>query len=108
MKNINEYLDATEQFAVYPTDGVAGELGYLALGLAGETGEAVDCVKKMARDPSPENIERQRKKLFLELGDVAWYWVRKCKAAGFKPSEVLAGNIKKLLERREKKELKSR
>jgi NTP pyrophosphatase (non-canonical NTP hydrolase) len=66
-------------------------LSYLGLGLAGETGEAVEHIKKLLRDGvwHPGRFAD-------ELGDVAYYWAALCVAAGHKPSEVLAASKAKI------------
>jgi len=66
-------------------------LAYLALGLAGEAGEAVETVKRRLRDGvwRPEHLAE-------ELGDVAWYWVRLCAAAGRSPGEILEASMRKI------------
>ena len=51
-----------------------------ALGLAGETGEAVDVIKKWHRKPYTEPIDRA--KLGPELADVFVYLLHLCTAAG--------------------------
>ena len=52
-------------------------LAYLGLGLAGEAGEVVEHIKKLLRDGtwSPDRMAE-------ELGDVAYFWVCLCLAAG--------------------------
>ena len=46
---------------------------YPALGLAGETGEVVDKIKKVLRDNSGEFSFERRLEIARELGDVLWY-----------------------------------
>jgi len=66
-------------------------LSYLGLGLAGETGEAVEHIKKLLRDGvwNPD-------KFADELGDVAYYWAALCIAAGRNPNDVLAASKAKI------------
>jgi NTP pyrophosphatase (non-canonical NTP hydrolase) len=66
-------------------------LSYLGLGLAGETGEAVEHIKKLLRD----GVWRQDD-FADELGDVAYYWAALCVAAGRSPSDVLAASKAKI------------
>jgi NTP pyrophosphatase (non-canonical NTP hydrolase) len=63
-----------------------------ALGLAGETGEFVDMIKKIVahgHDVSDEKLKE-------ELGDVLWYIAETCSAFGWKMDEVASANIEKL------------
>lgn len=66
-----------------------------AIGLAGETGEVCDLIKK--------GIFHQhgldKEKLFDELGDVMWYLAALCTKLGFDLSDVMQHNIDKLIER---------
>src|SRR3990167_10725959 len=97
-----EFVTDTTSYPSYPNNldsgtGSLEELTYCALGLAGETGEAVDCVKKMMRDPT--DLEYRRKQisnLFLEMGDVLYYWTRLALVLDLHPSEIMKANIKKL------------
>lgn len=65
------------------------------LGLAGETGEALDIVKKWVFHRSELDIEHFKK----ELGDVMWYMATICTAMGFELEEILEMNIEKLKKR---------
>ena len=42
---------------------------YTALALAGEVGELLNKIKKIARD----NIQIEREEIISELGDILWY-----------------------------------
>lgn len=67
----------------------------MATGLASETGEINELLKKRYfhfHPWTPENQEHLKK----ELGDLAWYWVVTCLSHGMDPAEVLATNINKL------------
>ena len=62
------------------------------MGLCGESGEAIDIVKKHLA----QGHELDRDKLIKELGDVAWYLAETATALDVDLEEVLAGNIAKL------------
>lgn len=66
-----------------------------AVGLASETGEFSEIVKKMMFQGKPFT-EETRFHMMRELGDVAWYWVNACRALGYDPNEVIAENVRKL------------
>lgn len=66
-----------------------------ALGLAGESGEVVDLLKKHLF----HGKDLDREKLLLELGDVRWYMEALCVAAGFTMDQVEAANVDKLRKR---------
>jgi NTP pyrophosphatase (non-canonical NTP hydrolase) len=73
----------------------AARLDTAFTGLASESGEALDLVKKLkfhGKDFTPEIREH----LIKELGDVAWYFANGCMALGVSPEEVLERNVKKL------------
>lgn len=63
-----------------------------ALGLAGETGEVVDLIKKW----QGQGHTLDEKKVINELGDVLWYISEMCSAMMVPLSEVAEGNIAKL------------
>lgn len=99
--SIVDYANWTITTAIYPSCGNRDlpEAMYLGLGLAGETGEVTDIIKKMYRDgPEKKHIDKLRG----ELGDVIWYWARLCDALYFNPSELLAENMAKLSSRKDR------
>ena len=65
------------------------------MGLCGESGEAIDIVKKHLAQGHPLD----REKLVKELGDIAWYLAETATALDVTLEEVLAGNIEKLRKR---------
>ncbi|VTU42567.1 MULTISPECIES: nucleoside triphosphate pyrophosphohydrolase family protein [unclassified Variovorax] len=67
----------------------------MSLGLSGETGEVMELLKKWLRDGKLDRAHLRK-----ELGDVAYYWARLCRAHGFTPSEVLGENQHKILGRK--------
>lgn len=69
-----------------------------AMGLAGETGEVVDLLKKVIFHGKPITDEL-RAKLILELGDVLWYYALACKLLGVSLEIVMDRNIAKLEDR---------
>lgn len=65
------------------------------MGLCGESGEAIDIVKKhLAQGHSLD-----REKLIKELGDVAWYLAETAYALDVSLEDVLLQNIEKLKKR---------
>ena len=68
------------------------------VGLAAESGEFLEIVKKMVFQGKPWNDDN-REHLIIELGDVMWYVAQACMALDISFDEVIKGNIKKLEKR---------
>lgn len=65
------------------------------MGLCGESGEAIDIVKKWMA----QGHELDKEHLARELGDIAWYLAEAATALGLSLEEVLQANIDKLKKR---------
>lgn len=65
------------------------------MGLCGESGEAIDIVKKHLA----QGHDLDREALIRELGDIAWYLAETATALDVSLEEVLARNIDKLKKR---------
>lgn len=101
-----EFFDTVKETAQYAEHN---RVVYPALGLAGETGEVVDEIKKLVRYQEEGqyltlNIggKDRTESLKLELGDVMWYWVNLVQDLGFDPEEIFQKNYDKLRERYKK------
>jgi len=73
---------------------------YPVLGLAGETGEVVDKVKKVIRDHNGDYSPERRREIATELGDVLWYAAVLAKDLGYELEEVARMNIEKIYRRK--------
>ena len=62
------------------------------MGLCGESGEAIDIVKKWLAQGHPLHREH----LAGELGDVAWYLAEAATALGMPLEDILRANLEKL------------
>lgn len=67
----------------------------VGLGLAGESGECADIIKKHAH----HGHDLDKEHLMKELGDNLWYIALGCEVIGCSLDEVMELNIQKLLER---------
>ena len=65
------------------------------MGLCGESGEAIDIVKKWMA----QGHELDREHLIRELGDIAWYLAEAATALDVSLEDVLQANIDKLKKR---------
>ena len=65
------------------------------MGLCGESGEAIDIVKKHLA----HGHELDKAKLAKELGDIAWYLAETASAIGYSLEEICQINIDKLKKR---------
>ena len=65
------------------------------MGLCGESGEAIDIVKKWLA----QGHELDREKLAKELGDICWYLAETTTALGLSLEDIMAANIEKLRKR---------
>jgi NTP pyrophosphatase (non-canonical NTP hydrolase) len=66
-----------------------------ALGLAGETGEVIDMIKKRVFQGHAIDQEKLRD----ELGDVLWYFMLICHTMGYSLDEIMVCNVEKLRKR---------
>ncbi len=98
--NFSDYQAGAAKTAVYPGRGT-GNWIYPALGLAGESGEICEKIKKCIRDDAGQMTEARRALLAKELGDVLWYVATLCSELGLKMEDVAAGNLAKLAARQE-------
>jgi len=94
------YQRGAASTAVYPGRG-EGNWIYPALGLAGESGEICEKIKKAIRDDAGTMTEERRALLAKELGDVLWYVATMCSELGLSLDEVAAGNLAKLAARKQ-------
>ena len=105
----DEYQAAAGTTAAYPDKG--NNLLYPALGLAGETGETVDKIKKLWRNKGVTGIQAlepaDRQELLKELGDVLWYCAALASELQEPLGEVAALNIQKLADRKARNVIKS-
>ena len=65
------------------------------MGLCGESGEAIDLVKKHLH----QGHDLDRDGLIRELGDIAWYLAETATALDLQLEDVFAANIEKLKKR---------
>ena len=68
------------------------------VGLAAESGEFLEIVKKMVFQGTPWNDDN-RDHLIIELGDIMWYVAQACMALVIDYEDVIKGNVKKLEKR---------
>lgn len=92
--DLDDYQRAARETAIYPEQH---RIAYPALGLAGETGETVERVKKWLRDG---NLDRDA--LRKEIGDVLWYVANLAADLDLSLDEIAEANLAKLRSRRER------
>ena len=99
MLDFATYQQQAQTTAVYPGRG-EGNYTYPALGLAGETGEVCEKLKKAIRDEGGAISSERKALLAKELGDVLWYIAALSTELGLSMEEIAAGNLAKLAARK--------
>jgi NTP pyrophosphatase (non-canonical NTP hydrolase) len=103
--NFDEYRDRARETADYPQNTTKEVLSYLGMGLAGESGEIANKLKKYLRGDF--NLDEDRKRdLALEIGDCLWYLSEISHAIDYSFSEIAEMNIEKLSLRKLKNTIK--
>ena len=97
--NIKEYNEFVKGMKVYPEKHA---IVYPALGLAGESGEISEKVKKWLRG----DRDLDKAELIKEVGDVLWYIVSIADDLGYTLQDVLDKNVEKLSSRKERNVIK--
>lgn len=100
----NIYQKRVGDTAIYPN--VGKNFVYPALGLAGETGEVLEKVKKLIRDADITDAafvsDEKRAEIKKEMGDVLWYLAQLSSEFGFHLDEVATLNLEKLASRKDR------
>ena len=92
--NVNEYQKQA-MTTLNPELNKKDVLINSVMGLCGESGEAIDIVKKWLA----QGHELDKAHLAKELGDIAWYLAEAATALGLSLEEILQANIDKLKKR---------
>lgn len=98
--DFKKYQEESRKTALYPDKGK--NYVYPTLGLAGESGEVAEKIKKVIRDKGGVIDDETREMLKKELGDVLWYVSQMASELGLSLDEVAEGNIEKLFSRLER------
>ena len=91
---INEYQELA-MTTVNPDMDQKDRLINGVMGLCGESGEAIDLVKKHLA----QGHELDKEHLAKELGDIAWYLAETAEAIGYPLETIFKMNIEKLKKR---------
>jgi len=102
--NFTEYQKACILTAKYPDIG--RNFVYPTLGLAGETGEVAEKIKKIIRDNNGVVDGSRRTELKKELGDVMWYIAMLATELDINLEDIAITNIEKLKSRIERNVIK--
>ena len=92
--NINEYQNLAMR-TLNPELSKRDVLINSVMGLCGESGEAIDIVKKWMA----HGHELDKEHLAKELGDIAWYLAEAATALDLDLEDILQANIEKLKKR---------
>ena len=96
---LNEYQEKASHTATFDPDQQTDALVYLALGIAGESGEVVEKIKKLIRNDAGVLTDEKKEAIVYELGDVLWYLSQMARVLGVSFDEVASRNIAKLADR---------
>jgi len=94
------YQTLSRETALYPNKD--HNFIYPTLGLAGESGEVAEKIKKVIRDENGIVSEQKKIEIEKELGDVLWYVAQIATELGLSLEEVAKKNIEKLFSRKER------
>jgi NTP pyrophosphatase (non-canonical NTP hydrolase) len=99
---LGKYQERASETAVYPGKGEIVGLMYAALGLAGESGEISNKVKKVLRDSGGILTDEKRDALKAEVGDVLWYLAALATELGSSLEDIARENLSKLQGRKDR------
>ena len=89
------FVDLADRLGELDREGANIErLTTSGVGLAAESGEFLEIVKKMVFQGKPWNDDN-REHIIIELGDIMWYVANACIALNVEFDDVVRGNVKK-------------
>lgn len=92
-----EYQKKSRITAKYPN--ADSNYIYPTLGLAGESGEVAEKIKKVIRDKEGKIDTDAREAIKKEMGDVLWYLTQLATELKLSLDDVAMGNLEKLYDR---------
>ena len=95
--DFNDYQQHASETSMTPSE-LKGKIYYPAIGLAGEVGELLNKIKKIARDNKQADIDDIKG----ELGDVLWYVSELASQFGMSLEDVAKHNVAKLKSRKDR------
>jgi NTP pyrophosphatase (non-canonical NTP hydrolase) len=98
--DFEEYQEKSRKTAKYPNIG--SNFVYPTLGLAGESGEVAEKIKKVIRDKGGVVDDETKILIQKELGDVLWYVAQIATELDLSLDVVAEKNIEKLYDRMER------
>lgn len=98
-----EYQKKSRKTALYPNAG--NNFIYPTIGLAGETGEVSEKIKKVIRDKGGIIDDETKDMIEKELGDVLWYVSQIAAELELSLDKIAEKNIEKLFSRMERGKL---
>lgn len=101
--DFKEYQKLSRETAIYPQKD--NNFIYPTLGLAGESGEVAEKIKKVIRDNGGVLNPEKKEELKKELGDVLWYLSQIATEIDLSLDEVALFNLEKLNSRKERGKL---
>ncbi len=94
-----DFVSLADRLGVLDREGASIErLTTAGVGLAAESGEFLEIVKKMVFQGKHWNADN-REHLIIELGDVMWYVAQACMALDVSFDDVIVRNVEKLEKR---------
>lgn len=97
--DFNEYQEKASRTATFDNEPREIQLFNLGLGIAGESGEVAEKLKKVIRDDKAVLTDEKREALKKEIGDVLWYLSQLSRVLGYAFSEVAEANVSRLADR---------
>lgn len=94
------YQKRSRETAIYPDLG--RNYVYPTLGLAGESGEVAEKIKKVIRDEQGIVTPEKKAAIEKELGDVLWYVAQIATELALSMDEIAEKNIEKLFARKQR------
>ena len=101
--DFNTYQKKSRKTAIYPDKDK--NFIYPVLGLAGETGEVAEKIKKIIRDKDGKISLHDKKELSKEIGDILWYLANLAVELGLSLEEIAQNNLAKLSSRKKRNRL---
>lgn len=100
--DLNEYQKRALETVFYPKEY---KIICPSLGLAGESGEVCEKVKKVIRDKTQKFDTDKCREIARELGDVLWYTAVMASDLGYTLDEIAQINQEKLKSRQQRNKL---